>query len=71
MYYFQPTDREDLPAGSDWMLLELPEGDVRLLVARDADPIAVPAELLCELVKKIVASAYNTDPPPLRLVREA
>lgn len=64
MYYVVPTDRQYLPDGRDWMMLSEPSGDVRLVIARDADEIPVPPALLRDLVTKIVDSAYDEQPPP-------
>lgn len=45
-YTVEPVDRAFLPEGRDWMVLERPWGDVVFVIANDAGPVNLTAEMI-------------------------
>lgn len=59
-YYVEVADREDLPSGRDWMFLEHTNGDVRLVVARDAEPFVLSKESIQAIAEALARGDYLT-----------
>lgn len=52
-YYIEPVDRDLLPTGQDWLFIEEPDGDIRFILARDAEAIVLPTCAIAALMTKI------------------
>lgn len=57
-YYVEVTDRENVPAGREWMFLEETNGDVRLVIARDAKPFILSESSIVAITQALARGNY-------------
>lgn len=57
-YYVEVTDRENVPSGREWMFLEETSGDVRLVIARDAEPFELSSDSIAAIAEALARGNY-------------
>jgi hypothetical protein len=56
-YFIRPVDRELMPNGHDWLMIETPDGDATFFVSRDAECIEVSPATLAAVVPRVGEAA--------------